>query len=315
MGLPEDERSRRRFLQFLAASPLLAAGGAWAQGSVAPIRSADEALNVFELQAAAERSVPPAHYGYLQTGVHGDETVAANSAGFRKWGVRARRLSGVGKVDLTTRVLGETLASPVLLCPVGSQRAFHPDGELAAARAAKARGALQVLSTVSSTGVGEVAKARSGPLWFQVYPTDDFAVTQALVRNAEAAGAGAIVLTLDLLDGGARRETMVRLARGDTRPCASCHGELTPRGTGSYLRRPNFEGIDTARVRSLQATLTWDYVSRIRDLTKRPVLVKGSWPARTPSWRSATAPPASSSPITAAAPRRAWCRPSRSCRR
>ena len=78
MGFQDDERSRRRFLQFLAASPLLAAGGAWAQGAGAPIKTPGEALNVFELQAAAERAIPPAHYGYLQTGVHGDETVAAN---------------------------------------------------------------------------------------------------------------------------------------------------------------------------------------------------------------------------------------------
>lgn len=273
MERSDEGRTRRRFLEFLAASPLLAAGGAYAQPPL--IKTAGEALNVYELQAVAERTVPPAHYGYLQTGVHDDRTVAANTQGFARWGVRARRLTGVSRPDLTTRLFGETLASPVLLCPIGSQRAFHPDGERAVARAAKVRGALQVLSTVSSTSVAEVARERAGPLWFQVYPTDDFAVTTALVRRAEAAGARAIVLTLDLLDGGARRETMVRLARGDTRPCASCHGELTPRGTGSYLRRPNFEGIDTAQVRSLQATLTWDYVSRVRDVTNRPVLVKG----------------------------------------
>ena len=270
-----DPAARRRFLRLLAASPLLAGGGlaAWA-ADARLIESADEALSVFELQAVAERNIPAAHYGYLQTGVLDDRTVDANSRAFAKWGVRARRLVNVGQVDLTCRMFGETWASPVLLSPLGSQRAFHPDGELGAARAAKARSALQVLSTVASTGLGEVIRERGGPVWFQVYPTDDFVVTEALVRKADAAGASAIVLTLDLLDGGMRRETMARLARADGRPCASCHGAAT-RSAASYMRRPAFEGLDVSRVKALNTGFGWDYVSRIRDVTKRPLLVKG----------------------------------------
>lgn len=268
-----DLEARRRFLRFLAASPLLAAGGAAAQPGA--IQTAREALSVHELQSVAERNIPPAHYGYLMTGVFDDGTMAANTRGFSKWGVRARRLSGVSKVDLSMRLFGETYASPVLLCPVGSQRAFHPDGERAVARAAKARSALQVLSTVASTSIGDVARERAGPVWFQVYPTDDFAVTQALVRKADAAGATAIVLTLDLLDGGGRRETMARLARNDSRQCAACHGDRGPRSAQSYLLRPNFQGIDTSRVKALNTSLTWDYIGRIREVTRKPVLVKG----------------------------------------
>lgn len=267
--------ARRRFLQFVGASPLWAAP-AMADGAAAPsITSAAQALNVFELQEVAARNIPPAHYGYLMTGVHDDKTVTANAAGYSRWGLRARRLVDVSRIDIGVTLFGQTFASPVALCPLSAQRAFHPDGELASARAAKARGALQMLSTVSSTSIEEVTKARGAPVWFQVYPTSDIEVAKALVRRADAAGAGAIVLTLDLLGGGMRRETMQRLARLDDRPCEACHGTPAERATQN-LRRPNYQGIDTSRVRTISApAFTWDYVSNLRAVTKSPLLVKG----------------------------------------
>ena len=272
----EGELARRRFLAWLAASPILAAPGAGgAQDRPALITAANQALNVFELQAVAEKNIPPAHYGYLMTGVLDDRTIAANIAAYSRWGLVPHRLAGVEKPDLSMKLFGQTWASPVALCPLGSQRAFHPDGELGSARAAKTRGALQMLSTVASTGVGAVIAARGAPVWFQVYPTDDFEVTKGLVRKADAAGAGAIVLTLDLLDGGMRRETMLRLARNDTRQCTACHGEAGPRSAMANLRKPNFDGLDTSKVRDLQHSYTWDYVSRLREVTKKPLLAKG----------------------------------------
>ena len=269
-----NEVARRRFLSWLAASPLLAAP-ARAEDPAPLITSASQALNVFELQAVAARNIPPAHYGYLMTGVLDDRTIAANIAAYSHWGLVPRRLAGVERPDLTMRLFGETWASPVALCPLGSQRAFHPEGEIGSAKAAKARSALQMLSTVASTGVEAVIAARGGPVWFQVYPTDDFEVTKALVRKADAAGASAIVLTLDLMDDGMRRETMQRLARLDTRQCSACHGEAGPRSAMANLRKPNFEGIDTSKVRNLQHSYTWDYVSRLREVTKKPLVAKG----------------------------------------
>lgn len=273
MGV-ESDLARRRFLAWLAASPVLAAS-ATAQEKPGLITAASQALNVFELQAVAAQNIPPAHYGYLMTGVLDDRTVAANTAAYDRWGLRARRLVDVSKVDQTVRVFGQSWASPVALCPLSAQRAFHPDGEVGSARAARARSALQMLSTVSSTGIEDVIAARGGPVWFQVYPTDDIDVAKGLVRRADKAGAGAIVLTLDLLGGGMRRETMQRLARIDPRPCEACHGTPAERATQN-LRRPMYKGLDMSRVRSFGApAFTWDYVSRIREITQKPVLVKG----------------------------------------
>lgn len=270
----ETDVARRRFLAFLAASPLLAAPAS-AQDAPGLITSASQALNVFELQAAAARRIPAAHYGYLMTGVLDDKTVALNSQAYSRWGLRARRLVDVSRVDLKCTILGQTWGSPVILSPLGSQRAFHPDGELGSARAANRRSALQVLSTVSSTGIEDVIKARGAPVWYQVYPTNDFEVTKGLIQRADIAGAGAIVLTVDLLAGGMRRETMQRLAREDSRECSTCHGPAEQRFR-QFTTRPMFQGLDMSRVISANnPALTWDYVSRVRDLTKKPVLVKG----------------------------------------
>ena len=272
MTIQVHDLARRRFLALLAASPLLS--GAASLEDI-PITSAGQALNVFELQAVAAKSIPPAHYGYLMTGVLDDRTVAANAEAYGRWGLRARRLVDVSRIDLSCTLFGQSFASPVALCPLSAQRAFHPDGELGSARAAKARSALQMLSTVSSTSIEDVTKARGAPVWFQVYPTDDLEVAKALVRRADAAGAGAIVLTLDLMGGGMRRETMARLARLDPRPCEACHGTPAERATQN-LRRPMYQGLDMSRVRSFNAPgFTWDYVSRLREVTKAPILAKG----------------------------------------
>ena len=90
---------------------------------------------------------------------------------------------------MSVKLFGTTWDSPIVLAPVGSQRAFHPDGELATARAAQSKKHLQILSTVSSTSVEDVTAARGEPVWYQLYPTDHWPVTQALVRRAEAAAA------------------------------------------------------------------------------------------------------------------------------
>ena len=148
--------SRRRFIQHVAASQLsvgaaaaIAPALAWAQNLEAPplLTDVTQALNVFELQAMAERTIRPAHYGYLQTGVLDDRTVEANRNSFSKWGIRARRLVDVSKVDLKVKLLGAEYASPITLAPVSAQRAFHHEGERPVALAAKARNSLFMLST------------------------------------------------------------------------------------------------------------------------------------------------------------------------
>ena len=272
---------RRAFLQFVAASPLLAAvpsiAEAFQQGG---IDQAADALDVFDFQTAAQKVVPPAHWGYLMTGVDGEDTLKANREGFSRYQLRTKRFVDVSRLDMSVELFGVKFNSPIVLCPVGSQRAFHRDGEVGAARAAQAKGNLQILSTQTSIGVEDVIKARGGPIWYQLYTTDNFEVTTKLVKRAESAGCTAVAVTVDL-PAGRNTETMTRLQRTDTRNCATCHEDATgnlanPRvGGGTNANKPMFAGINTQGLGLTSPSLTWDFIKRLKDVTKMKVVIKG----------------------------------------
>ncbi|TMJ49989.1 MAG: alpha-hydroxy-acid oxidizing protein [Alphaproteobacteria bacterium] len=274
--------SRRRLLQFLAASPLFA-HGALAEGSRpsdpvdwAPrdldklIADPKQALDVFDFEPVMKQNVPPAHFGYMATGVDDEATLRANREGFRKFALRPRRLVDVSKVDMSAEILGAKYDSPIVIAPTGSNRAFHPDAEVAVAKAAKAGNHLQILSTVATTSIEDAIAARGAPVWFQLYTTQRWEVAEGLVKRAVTAGAPAIVVTLDVRTP-AKWETFVRLRRTDTRDCGSCHG------LNDYLsRKPNFAGIDLGGVSSTVVTnLTWDMIKRLRDTIKVKLVLKG----------------------------------------
>ncbi|HLE68856.1 MAG TPA: alpha-hydroxy acid oxidase [Vicinamibacteria bacterium] len=260
---------RREFLRFLAGSPLLL----W-ENEEHLIASPAEALSVLEFEPVAKKLLPPAHYGYLASGVDDDLTLRANREAFTKIQIRPRRLVDVSKVDLSIDLFGTRWETPIVLAPVGSQMAFHPEGEVAVAKAAKAKGHLQILSTMTTASVEEVTAARGAPIWYQLYPTAKWAVTEALVRRAEAAGCPVLVLTVDL-PVISHRETASELARLDERDCAACHEQ----DASTYFRvgrKPMFDGLDTSGLRDLDApALTWDFIDRLRSVTRMKILLKG----------------------------------------
>ena len=134
--------------------------------------------------------------------------------------------------------------SPIVLAPVSSQRAFHPEGELAVAQRRQRRKHLQILSTVVD-GVEAVNAARGEPVWFQLYPTNDWNVTQALVARADKAGCPVLVLTVDNL-GNNRARRRARLTRPTRVTCTVLPRE-PPRPRASSSRRPMFSGLDLSR--------------------------------------------------------------------
>ena len=104
---------RRAFLKFVAASPLLAAvpsiAEAFQQGG---LNEAADALDVFDFQTAAQKVVPPAHWGYLMTGVDGEETLKANRDGYGRYQLRTKRFVDVSTVDMFVDLFGSNLNSP-----------------------------------------------------------------------------------------------------------------------------------------------------------------------------------------------------------
>src|SRR5256884_7244237 len=188
-----SQENRRRFLQFLAASPLAgAAGYGWAQllpksrvsdpamwTPLEPdklIKSPKEAINVFDFEPVCRQNVPPAHFGYMASGVDDEVTLRANREGFLKFQLRPRRLVDVSKVDMSVDILGTKYSSPIVCAPIGGQRSFHNDAESGVARAAKAGDHLQILSTMTSDTVEDVTKARGAPIWMEVYATNQWEV-------------------------------------------------------------------------------------------------------------------------------------------
>jgi isopentenyl diphosphate isomerase/L-lactate dehydrogenase-like FMN-dependent dehydrogenase len=295
--------ARRNLLRFLAASPLITAPGiassVAAMFAAAPgealaqsydvlrgaaqkldadgvINSPAQALNVFDFEPAAKKALAasPAHFGYLASGVDDDGTLRANREAFSDYTIRARRLIDARKVDTRVKVFGETWGSPLFLCPVSSQAGLNfAERELGVARAAGKRGHQMILSTVGNSTVEECAREHGSPIWYMLYPTDDWNVTQALVKRAEAAGAPAIVLTVDR-QGGRNTETLFRLRFQDTRDCTVCH---TPGAFASEVRRkPMFSGLDVSKVTNLYGTgMTWRFIDRLRDTVKSKLVLKG----------------------------------------
>lgn len=276
--------SRRRFMSWLVGSPLLAIPGI-SLGSMLRIdlieslmqdgfviTAPEQAINVMDFEAAARKALPPSHFGYLATGVDGDLTVRANQEGFLNYAIRSRRLVDTRNIDMSVNLFGTTWSSPIVIAPVGSQKAFHPEGEIAVAKAAKSIGHLQVLSTVTTSSVEEVIAARGAPVWQQLYPTNDWNVGRAIVKRAEAAGCPVLVLTVDLHDNS-NRETLFRSKRVDDRQCSACHEDGF---AGMVRRKPMFDGLDVSKVKGLHPDdVTWDFVKRLKDATTMKVVVKG----------------------------------------
>ncbi len=289
---PSDIRaaSRRRFLQYLAASPLLSATGLPALAGEAPskwpdpmiwtntgsdvIKSPKEAINVFDFEPAAFKNVPPAHFGYMASGLDDEVTLRANREGFLKFQLMPRRLRDVSKVDMSVEIFGTKYDSPIFVAPTGGNQFFHEDGEIAVAKAARAGNHLQVLSTSSNFAVDEVAKARGAPIWFQLYASPSWEVAQALIKKADAAGCPVLMVTTDRV-GGRNQETLFRLMKSDSRECAGCHdrGSFAARTS----RRHNYDGIDLTSIKGggESSNLTWDTVKRMRDVTRMKIVLKG----------------------------------------
>jgi 4-hydroxymandelate oxidase len=265
--------ARREFLRFLVASPYVAALGGiaafvqergFAQPSV--ITDPADALNVLDFEEAAHRKVQPGHWAYMASGVDDDATLHANREAFKHVQLRPRRLRDPRQGDMTIDLFGTVYASPIYLCPTGGEKSFHADGELAVARAAKARNTLQVLSTAASTGIEDVNKALGRPAWYQVYAPNSWEANEALLKRVEAAGCTVIALTVDNITGR-NSETYLRTRPKDLGQCAACH----PSGPGSGPR-PMTADLPRGATR---VAVDWALVDRLRKLWKGKFIIKG----------------------------------------
>ena len=251
-------------------------------------------VNIADLRLSARRRLPRVVFDYLDGGAEGEFTLQENCNAFEEVTFRPRHAVAVPKCELRTRVLGCDLSFPVVLAPVGYSRLMHPEGEVAAARAAGMAGTAYTLSTISGHRLEDVKSASSGPVFYQLYLMGGRAAAEAAIQRARSAGFSTLVVTIDTVVAGMRerdfRNGMKELL-GD-KPLAKLpflpQFLARPGWLASFLldggvpRLPNVvipgQGplplIDVGAALS-SAAVTWEDLRWIREAWSGPVVIKG----------------------------------------
>src|SRR5215467_13341393 len=252
------------------------------------------AVNIEDLRELARRRVPGIVFNYIDGGAEGEWTLRENRRAFDAVTFRPHQATAPPGSDLRTRVLGTELSLPILLAPVGYLRVMHPDGEIAAARAASKAGIGLILSTVSGHRLEDVKAASVGPVWYQLYLTGGRAAAENAMRRAMDVGFSVLVITIDSTVIGHReresRDGMEQLLRGNIwskipfLPGILGHPRWLARFVldGGLPDMPNIVSPETGvlRVRDAHTVMkreafTWSDMQWIRTLWKGPIVVKG----------------------------------------
>jgi 4-hydroxymandelate oxidase len=269
--------NRRAFLRYLAASPaLLSSSPLLAQVTAGlrdmyapePITRAQDAINVFDFHEAAKQKFLPGHYTYMAMGTDSGGTLQANRKAYENYQIRVRRLINSSVVDTGIELFGVRYPTPILIAPCGHQKAFHPEGELPTARAARSRNTGMILSSVTSVGVEEVNAAYGRPVWYQLYADANWETTEAVVKRVEQAGCPVMAITVDLPISN--READYRHRRASNPDCQRCHAP----DAGVILPKPMYAGLKRESITD-RSFLDWAFVDRIRAITSMKIMLKG----------------------------------------
>jgi lactate 2-monooxygenase len=244
------------------------------QGERPPLPIHPEALEARAREAMSEEG-----FAYVAGGAGREQTMAANRAALERWRIAPRMARDCSKRDLSVKLLGRTLAQPLLAAPIGVLSMAHPEADLAVARAAAARGWPMIISNQASFPMEQIAEAAPGaPRWFQLYWGRSDELVASLVRRAEACGCEAIVVTLDTTILGWR-----------TRDLELGHLPfLKAQGIAQYVSDPVFRSLlsESPEANPLAAaylftqiysdpSLSWDKLKGLRKLTRLPIVLKG----------------------------------------
>jgi isopentenyl diphosphate isomerase/L-lactate dehydrogenase-like FMN-dependent dehydrogenase len=251
-------------------------------------------VSIEDLRRLARRRLPKAVYDYLDGGAADEVTLRENCHAFQEVILRPRQAVVHEKRDLRTRLLGHEISFPAMLAPVGYSRLMHPDGEIAAARAAGDCGTGFILSTISGHKMEEVKAASSGPVWYQLYLVGGREAAEAAIERARAAGFSALVITIDTPVAG-MRERDVRngvkelmgnslLAKIPFIPELLAH----PRWLAAFLLDGGVPKLENVRMPGkgamlmtdvaaalASAVVTWDDLRWLRKMWLAPIVVKG----------------------------------------
>jgi 4-hydroxymandelate oxidase len=230
----------------------------------------DRIVRLADFEPIAAERMDPAVFDYLAGGAWDERSLREASEAWARRRLRPRVLADVAEVDPATTLLGAAVRMPVAIAPMAAQGLAHPDAEIAMARAAAAAGVPVIVSTMSTCSLEDVAAAApEATRWFQLYTQADPGRSRWLVERAEAAGYGAIVVTVDLPVLGYRERDLrsgfnLTVTLGnfvDEPPTHASHGS-TGRGYDILTA-----GLDRG--------LTWAGIDAIRTWTRLPIVLKG----------------------------------------
>ncbi len=245
-----------------------------------------------DLKALHRRRTPRMFWDYCESGSYTEQTFRENSSDFARIRLRQRVARDLSDRTLHGTMIGQPVAMPVALAPVGSTGMQHPDGEILAAKAALAAGVPFTLSTMSICSIEDVAQATSKPFWFQLYVMRDEDFVDAIIERAKAAGCSALVLTLDLQILGQRhkdlkngltappRLTLPNILNIMTKPRWSLGMLATPRRqfrniVGHVKGVTKLADLTAWANEQFDPKLDWSKIARIREQWGGKLILKG----------------------------------------
>ena len=258
------EIQRRKFMEWIGMSslafalPMISLSGC--QRSSDKSNEVLEFKNVFDLEKLSQKIMGNDAIEYLNGGADDSKTVKANVEGYHKIQIRARRLIDVSTISTRIELFGQILDNPIILSPVGFQKFFNPDGEIASAKASVKKKHQMIVSSVSNYSVSEIADQSQADLWFQLYPTPNRTVTKKLLERAEKAGCKVCILTVDTPVIGNRE-------RGGT--------TLTKLMDSKEFKMGNYEGILPEGTGIDDPGMTWEIIDWLRANCDMKIVLKG----------------------------------------
>ncbi len=245
-----------------------------------------------DLRRIYRRRVPKMFFDYCESGSWTEQTFRENSSDFDRLYLRQRVAMDMSGRSLKTQMIGQDVAMPVALAPVGLTGMQHYDGEIFAAKAAEKFGVPFCLSTMSICSIEDVAANTSKPFWMQVYTLKDDDFMQRLFDRAKDAGCNAAVITVDLQLLGQRHK--------DLKNGLSAPPKLTPAsvanmmtkvqwGMGMLSTKRRFFGnivghakgvtdpssLTTWTAEAFDQSLDWDRIREFRKMWDGPLIIKG----------------------------------------
>ena len=248
--------------------------------------------NIDDLREAARKRLPRFIFDYLEGGADDEFTLNRNRGVFAEYYLLQRVLVDIAGIDTSTTVLGEKVALPIILTSTGANRLYHPDGELAVARAAAEANIIQILAATAMVSFDDVAAETDRPKWCQMYMLKDRGFTRELTAHCRNLGYRAMVLTADCTVAGNRERDYRNRFTLPPKPTLKTLQQLSvrPGWLWEYLRSPaysfpNFAGAldshdDVASIvqwfgNQMDTTFTWKDAAKLAEEWDGPFVIKG----------------------------------------